>query len=290
MKYKSDDPQTAFAESTFRETAMGVPRTMRRMPQATSKTPWGWAITGVLLGVLLCVLLFAPARWLTLAVTRASESKVQLINPQGSLWNGSAQLVFSAGEGSLARSALPGRLVWRLRPSIEGLQVHITAACCIQQNWVWTLTPRITGFQLTASDAPSVWPMAVLQGLGTPWNTLQLEGALNLKTERLALQWASGRWSLQGKVQLNATEVSTSLSQLRPVGSYLLTLTGSEAASLELTTVQGPLLLSGQGQWVGGRLRFAGEATAEPSHEAALVNLLNILGRRDGARSIIKVG
>lgn len=290
MKYQSDDPQTAFAESTFRETAMGVPRTMRRMPQATSKTPWGWAITGVLLGVLLCVLLFAPARWLTLAVTRATESKVQLMNPQGSLWNGSAQLVFSAGEGSLARSALPGRLVWRLRPSMEGLQVNITAACCIQQNWLWTLTPRFTGFQLTASDVPSVWPMAVLQGLGTPWNTLQFEGALNLKTERLALQWASGRWSLQGKVQLNATEVSTSLSQLRPVGSYLLTLTGGETANLELTTVQGPLLLSGQGQWVGGRLRFTGEATAEPAREAALVNLLNLLGRRDGARSIITVG
>jgi general secretion pathway protein N len=290
MKPQADDPQTAFAESTFRETTMGMPRTMRRMPPPAPKTPWGWAITGVLLGVLLCVMLFAPARWLTLAVARATASQVQLINPQGSLWNGSAQLVLNAGEGSMARAALPGRFVWRIRPSTEGLQVNVTAACCIQQNWVWTLTPRISGFQLTATDTPSIWPMAVLQGLGTPWNTLQLEGALSLKTERLVLQWTSGRWSIQGKAQLNATDVATSLSQLRPVGSYLLTLTGGETATLALSTVQGPLLLSGQGQWVGGRLRFAGEATAEPQREAALVNLLNILGRRDGARSIIKVG
>ncbi len=290
MKHQADDPQTAFAESTFRETTMGVPRTMRRMPPVAPKTPWGWAITGILLGILLCVLVFAPARWLTMAVTRATASQIQLVNPQGSLWNGSAQLVFSAGEGSMARAALPGRFVWRIRPSTEGLRVTITAACCIQQSWGWTLTPRFNGFELSATDTPSLWPMALLQGLGTPWNTLQLEGALTLKTERLVLQWASGRWSIQGKAQLNATDVSTSLSQLRPVGSYLLTLNGGETATLELSTLQGPLQLSGQGQWVGGRLRFAGEATADPQREAALVNLLNILGRRDGARALIKVG
>jgi general secretion pathway protein N len=290
MKHPTDDPQTAFAESTFRETTMGMPRTMRRMPPKAPRTPWAWAITGVLLGMLLCVLLFAPARWLTLAVDRVSGSQLQLINPRGSLWNGSAQLVLSAGEGSMARSALPGRFVWRIRPNLAGLQIDVTAPCCIQQSWGWAFKPRFSGFQLSMTDTPSMWPMAMLQGLGTPWNTLQLEGALTLKTEQLVLEWTSGRWAIRGKAQLNATEVATSLSQLRPVGSYTLTLTGGETASLALTTLQGPLMLSGQGQWVGGRLRFAGEATAEPQREAALVNLLNILGRRDGARSIIKVG
>ena len=51
-----------------------------------------------------------------------------------------------------------------------------------------------------------------------------------------------------------------------------------------------PLLLQGRGQWVGGRLRFAGDAQAAPGSELALTNLLNIVGRRDGPRSVITIG
>ena len=38
----------------------------------------------------------------------------------------------------------------------------------------------------------------------------------------------------------------------------------------------------GEGQWQQ-RLRFTGEAMAEPGHEEALSNLLNLLGQRNGA-------
>ena len=41
---------------------------------------------------------------------------------------------------------------------------------------------------------------------------------------------------------------------------------------------------------MGSRLRFTGEASAAPEREAALSNLLNIIGRRNGARSIITIG
>jgi len=77
---------------------------------------------------------------------------------------------------------------------------------------------------------------------------------------------------------------------LRPMGSYRLELTGGEVPALALSTLQGPLQLTGSGQWVSQRLRFAGEASAAPDREAALANLLNIIGRRSGARSLITVG
>jgi general secretion pathway protein N len=41
---------------------------------------------------------------------------------------------------------------------------------------------------------------------------------------------------------------------------------------------------------VGQRLRFSGEASAAPERAAALDNLLNILGRRDGARALLSLG
>jgi general secretion pathway protein N len=59
---------------------------------------------------------------------------------------------------------------------------------------------------------------------------------------------------------------------------------------LRLETLEGSLQLSGSGQWVGERLHFRGEATAAPDREAALANLLNIIGRRSGARSLISIG
>ncbi|MBV8249557.1 MAG: type II secretion system protein N, partial [Comamonas sp.] len=54
--------------------------------------------------------------------------------------------------------------------------------------------------------------------------------------------------------------------------------------------LSGDLQLSGQGRWVDSRLHFNGEAAASPEREAALANLLNILGRRQGTRSIITFG
>jgi general secretion pathway protein N len=59
---------------------------------------------------------------------------------------------------------------------------------------------------------------------------------------------------------------------------------------LQLSTLQGPLQLQGQGQWLGKRLQFSGEASADPGSESALSNLLNIIGRRQGTRSLLTLG
>ena len=49
-------------------------------------------------------------------------------------------------------------------------------------------------------------------------------------------------------------------------------------------------LLEKVSSWVGSRLRFSGEASAEAGSEAALSNLLNIIGRRQGERSLLSLG
>ncbi len=87
-----------------------------------------------------------------------------------------------------------------------------------------------------------------------------------------------------------ALRVASRLSTLRPMGSYRITLQGGTPAGLRLETLEGSLQLAGSGQWVGSRLRFRGEASAAPDREAALANLLNIIGRRNGPRSIISIG
>jgi general secretion pathway protein N len=59
---------------------------------------------------------------------------------------------------------------------------------------------------------------------------------------------------------------------------------------LSLSTQDGPLQLTGSGTWGPGGVKFRGEARSATGDEAALSNLLNIIGRRDGARSIISIG
>ncbi len=268
---------------------------MARSPRATTAatSPWAWAWLGGILGLLVGVLVFAPARWLAWAVEEGSAQHVLLRAPRGSLWNGSAQLVLAGGTDSRDATALPGHFEWQLRPAWSGLQLAMRATCCMQQSWLLRAEPRWTGVRVQIGNGQSHWPAPVLAGLGTPWNTVQPEGTLALSVQDLALEWVSGRVLVNGRLQLEASDLSSRLSTLKPMGSYRLTLAGGgddAPATLQLETITGSLTLSGSGQWVGSRLRFSGEAVADPERVDALSNLLNIIGRRNGLRSIIQVG
>ena len=252
--------------------------------------PWPWAFTGVVLGLLLALVLFAPARWLASAMNRASVGLVLLDDARGTVWNGSARLLLTGGVGSNDAAALPGRLDWRIRPSWDGISAELSAACCTPQPLLLRAGVRWGGGQLVVGDHRSQWPAAVLAGLGTPWNTLQIDGDLLLSTQRLSVEWVEGRLVIAGRAELTALRLSSRLSTLKPMGSYRITLTGGSTSTLQLETLEGALQLSGNGQWVGSRLRFSGTASAAADREAALSNLLNIIGRRSGARSIITIG
>ncbi|HNM41303.1 MAG TPA: type II secretion system protein N [Giesbergeria sp.] len=265
------------------------PRTVRTADTA-AHTPWGWALAGALAGVLPALLAFAPAHWLATAVGRASGQQIQLQAPSGTVWTGSAQLVLTGGPGSQDRAALPARLHWHLRPTWGGLRAELRADCCTPTPLLLRLGLRWGGARVALADGQSQWPAAVLTGLGTPWNTLQPQGQLLLQTTGLQAEWTAGRLAVAGSAQLDALAMSSRLSTLKPMGSYRITLQGGEAVALQLQTLQGDLQLSGSGQWVGQRLRFAGEASATPEREGALSNLLNIIGRRNGARSLITLG
>jgi general secretion pathway protein N len=138
------------------------------------------------------------------------------------------------------------------------------------------------------------WPAAVLNGLGTPWNTLQLGGTLRISSPGARIELLQGRWRLAGQLTMNLNGISSRVSTLDELGSYQATISGQpgagESATLQLQTTSGALQVSGQGQWVGPTLRFRGEAAAAEDSEQALNNLLNIIGRRQGKRSIITIG
>lgn len=267
-----------------------------KLPQtlSTGRATWPWAWGGAMLGLVLASLLWAPARWLAWGVAQASQSHVQWSAPRGTVWQGSAQLTLTGGPGSLDTQTLPGRLHWRIQPGLTTWRITLRADCCMEQAIEAQIQAGLSTLSLALSDHHSRWPAAWLSGLGAPWNTLQTEGQLQLSTSALRLQWAAGRLQMQGHLAVQAQGLSSRLSTLKPMGSYRVdirgTPTGTATPELQLSTVHGPLQLHGQGQWVGSRLRFTGQASAEPGSEAALSNLLNVIGRRQGERSLLSLG
>jgi general secretion pathway protein N len=246
-------------------------------------------LLGALLGLLSALVLFAPARWLTGSIESATGGRLLLAEPRGTVWSGSAQLSLTGGAGSTDAIALPSRVDWTLRLAPTGLVAQLATECCAARPVVLRIRPRWGGSEIQVSDSQTQWPAALLAGLGTPWNTLQLDGNLVLETRGLSVEWVEGRLSVAGRAELAAQRMSSRLSTLRPMGSYRMTLLGGDTPTLTLDTLEGSLNLSGRGQWVGSRLRFSGTASAAPDREVALTNHLNFMGQGFGARSIITI-
>ncbi|MDM0114498.1 type II secretion system protein N [Variovorax sp. J22R133] len=256
----------------------------------TASHGWRWAVVGAIVGALATLTLFAPARWLADVLREQTQGHLVLVNPRGTVWNGVAGVVFSSGVGGNESISLPGLLTWKLRPAWNGMSAALDLPCCATQPLGFVAQPQASGLRLAWRDGQSRWPAAMLTGFGAPFNTLKPEGVLDLSTRAFTMQVKADQLALDGRATLDATDISSSLSTLRPMGSYRLILEGGPAPSLILATREGSLQLSGSGQWNGRALRFSGEASAAPGREAALSNLLNIIGRRDGARSLITLG
>ena len=279
---------------------------MQRRNASTSSASIRWAWTGAGLGLALAFITQAPAHWLTHVIEQASGERVLLPDAQGTVWNGSAQWVLNEGPLNISATpnmarpanttALPTRVTWQLGPRIDlanlrlALSANIASACCTPQPVRVDVSPLWLGLRVQVHNHTSSWPASWLVGLGAPWNTVQPEGQMQLQTSQLQWTQQAGTEQLLGTAELQMQQLSTRLSTLRPLGSYRVRVQGGDTMALTLDTLEGSLQLTGSGQLMNGRVHFNGEASAAPDAEAALSNLLNILGQRQGAKSILKMG
>jgi len=250
-----------------------------------------WATGGLLLGALAGLVWQAPAAWLASVVQTLSHDKLQLRQPQGTVWRGSAQWVLASGAEGVDALALPQRLSWRIQPQADAsVSVELALPCCATQALQIWLRPQWGGATLALDNATSEWPLAWLGGLGAPWNTLGVDGQAHLQTQDLRWQWSAQGGQLLGQAQLQLLSVSSRLSTLRPLGSYALDLQGGPTPQFQLSTLNGELQLSGKGDWRAKSLHFEGQGLAKTGSEAALANLLGVLGQRQGNTTVLRWG
>lgn len=223
-----------------------------------------------------------PASFVAARLERESRGALRLGEPRGTVLRGEARarLVTPAGEMAIEQlqwslnpsSLAAGRLGFTLHANDPGLKAtgELARGADAWQAHEVTL-------QGPASALTPVMPLLA---------TWRPEGEVTLRAKRLA--WTPS--SIQGDGQVDWRSAGVILSEVKPLGHYRVEVRGEGAhARLTLTTLEGPLRLSGNGTLTpAGRLSFKGEARAEGPQAAALQPLLDLLGpaRPDGSREL----
>ena len=154
---------------------------------------------------------------------------------------------------------------------------------------------------LAAATPLGQWPMGWLEGRGFPWNTIHPGGVLTLSTHNLSFSLKNGHWSTLGSAQVEIRQASSRLTTLDSLGTYRVLIQpdpstqvlpgdGASRDLVWISTLDGALLIDGRGLIGATGLRIRAEAHAAAGSEAALNNLLNLIGRRNGALSDISIG
>ncbi|TAM02574.1 MAG: type II secretion system protein N [Paraburkholderia sp.] len=249
------------------------------MRRARAALPW--LLVGVVssAAVLLARL---PAAWIAPRFAHMSHGHVNLVDPAGSLWNGSATLMLAAGAQANGATLLPGRVEWRTAfwPLFAGrvrMQMRQTEA--MPEPVTVEATPR--GATLTAGSIAV--PASLLAGLGAPFNTLDFDG-------RVRLAWGPWRTfgtDAFGRLTISLADMSSRVSLVKPLGSYEVVVQAKGASSsLDLSTQKGALLLNGHGTLSSASTSFEGTASATPDQRENLAGLLNLLGRPTGPDTV----
>ena len=243
--------------------------------------PWFiWSV--LIIGGLVIVLFTLPVRWVSGLLHAKTACRVVMVEPSGSVWQGSAALGFAERRigaknqnDCQAPMALTERLTWRTQCDIRTLQCLTTVTYPalekpMQIQW------RPSGMVIRANQV--TLPANFLEAIGNPWKTLRPRGQLFARWTDIQMGDA-----VSGIIRIIITNMASPISAISPLGSYqILGNIGSTANQWVLESTNGPLLLKGQGQWTPQGLQFSGEASSAPEVGDALQGLLALLGRKEG--------
>ncbi len=266
--------------------------------------PWStgrillWAFLALLVA-LVTMLSFAPASVADWGLKLATQGRVRLADASGSVWQGQGRVVLVdiAAEAERERQGktemlplpgvlIPGNIRWQIQvlPLFIGrLQVHARHESMNQPLEISGTfqSPRFSGGSIRLPDVN-------LSRLGSPWSTVQ-------PTASLAVSWqpfeiVNGQAKGQATIELR--DVASALTPVRPLGAYRLDIDGRQNdVTLKMTSLEGPLRLTGDGLFNPRQgVRFTAWAEVDESERLKLQPLVSLLGRRDGSRTMIKIG
>lgn len=244
-----------------------------------NRTPKWILIGGIGLTIAATIVSQLPLKWLQGTISRNTQCKILLSDPMGSIWHGSTAIGFSepAIDGKSCRPALAvtERIQWTSDCSLWrfSCKLHIETPALVKP-----LQVEIRPGSLMLQDNEARLPAEILEVIGAPWTLLHPKAGLGIRWTDLV--FSDGKNT--GNIRATLSDLSSPISQIKPLGSYEIQATLAESSvTYTLTTSKGPLLLNAQGT-LGNSATGQGEATATPEMQDALTGLLNLIGRRQG--------
>src|SRR5260364_170080 len=188
-------------------------------------------------------------------------------------------LMFSAGAHAVAPTVLPERIEWRTAfwPLLAGrIQLSLRADGAMPAPVALEIMRKTASLGAGRLSLPA----SIFTGLGAPFNTLGLKGEIQLEWKRWRIFGNRGF----GQLVLHLNRMQSRVARSAPLGSYRIRIQAEgDHATLELSTVHGPLLLEGRGGWrAQGGFSFQGAARARAQERDNLRPLLALLGPRSG--------
>jgi general secretion pathway protein N len=223
-----------------------------------------------------------PGSVVLASAQRAGAASFEVRESSGTLWRGSAKLTVNTPGGPLA---------------LERLDWHWLPAHLLTGRLALDITMAAPGFDAHGVGARTLggWEARGLEARGDaakvalllPWlATWRPEGSVAITSARLDTDGVEVR----GTARIEWRGAAVAISGVKPLGTYRADVEAQgHAGRVALTTVSGPLRITGQGTLTPpAALAFTGEARADPESARALEPLLDLLGpaRADGARAL----
>lgn len=223
---------------------------------------------------LITLIVQAPAALLGSWVRQGSTGVVDLTNPSGTIWSGSATPVLTLNQGA----AFPlERMDWNIsfrNIFSDGILLQLRDSAVPQQ------APAKIYFgirQLALQNVAIKLPAATLGALNPLLQGMGFQGWVKLSTNHLVLR-RSGE--VIGKASADWQMAGSALSPINPFGNYHFDLSGAgNKINISLSTVSGDLHLDGQGMWQAtGKLSFQARASAVGAGKVVFSEMLHHLG------------
>lgn len=186
----------------------------------------------------------APASLATHGFSFLLNKKIEVREPRGSAWAGSARLYARRG----AELMDLGELSWRVRFADVALSGAAHASIGV----------RPWGVAIRGLDA--TLPAAALALLDPALQALGPQGTVRIRSERLRIDAGS----VLGLAEVEWRDARLERARGLALGSHVARLRGAGArVDIELASLAGPLQIEGGGNWAaGGAFRISGSAHA----------------------------
>lgn len=220
------------------------------------------------------LVVLAPAALLGVLVRQSSQGVVELSNPVGTMWSGSATPILNLRQGASFplermdwsisfRALFSGKILLTLQESASPQKAPSEIYVGVRQVELRNLSVELPAAALGALNP-------LLQGMG-------FQGQMQMTADNLVLQY---KGTAEGKMAANWRMAGATLSPANPFGSYHFDIAAmGDKIQFSLSTLSGDLQLNGQGEWLASnKLSFQTTARAVGASKEIFTEMLHHLG------------